>query len=193
MAKDDRGTAAGLRGAPAPLLGPRRIRQSWAKRLLVLALCLGFAAGCLAVIRHPSTFPPAAAWAGLILFGGGGTVFLLLGLTGNAELTLDETGFVMASPRRNARYEWRDVTPFSVVRAGPAGHKMVGFSIISRTSLLQSFNQSLLGAGAALPDIYTMRPEDLAALMNAYRDQALRRSGTAAQTPAPPITFRATP
>ncbi len=193
MAKDNCGSAAGFEDAPAPLLGPRRIRQSWAKRLLVLAICLGFAAGCLAVIRHPASFPRWAAWVGLVFFGAGGIIFLLLGLTGNAQLTFDETGFVMASPRRNARYEWRDVTAFSVVRAGPAGHKMVGFSIINKTSLLQSFNQSLLGAGAALPDIYAMRPEELASLMNAYRDQALRRDGSTAETPAPPIIVRRTP
>jgi len=66
-----------------------------------------------------------------------------------------------------------------VIRVGRARTKMVGFSITNNTGALQSFNQSLVGAGGALPNIYTMRPEKLAALMNACRAQALRQAGRA--------------
>ncbi len=72
---------------------------------------------------------------------------------------------------------------FSILCIGRARVKMVGFSITSQTSMLQTLNQKVVGAGAALPNIYTMRPEDLARLMNAYREQALRRAGRAAGPP----------
>jgi hypothetical protein len=161
---------------PAETLGPVVIRRSVRKQTVVAAGCLTFALLCIVLIRDPHGQNLIAGCLGLVVFGGGGMIYVVLGLTGHAHLTLDETGFSFGTPTRTYRYAWHDVTAFNAIRVGSAGNKMVGFSVTSKPSMMQTLNQGLTGAGGALPNVYTMSPEKLAALMNAYRDQALRQA-----------------
>jgi hypothetical protein len=173
-------TAATVSSLPPGDLGPRIIKKSLAKQILVLIGCAVLAFGCALVIHDPHNGSEWKGWLGLLFFGGGGIIYLVLGLTGNQNLALDEDGFSVASAVRTYRYEWGNVTPFSVIRVGRARTKMVGFSVTNKHSMLQNLNKTLVGAGGGLPNIYTMRPEKLAALMNAYRAQALRQAAPAA-------------
>jgi hypothetical protein len=156
-------------------MGPRVIEKSRMKQMLAMAGCLAMALVCLPLLHNADITKQWSGWAGLVFFGGGGLVLLLSAFSGNGALALDEDGFTLSSALRKFRYEWRDVSPFSVIRIGRARTQMVGFSIINKPGIMHNFAQDMTGTGGALMNIYTLPPAELAALMNAYRNTACNR------------------
>ncbi|QEL23530.1 hypothetical protein FQV39_13775 [Bosea sp. F3-2] len=121
----------------------------------------------------------AWGWACVAFFGLGVVVFLWL-LIRPQVLILDAGGFTVDGGLvRTPRYvAWRDVQGFCVFSAGRGG-KMVGYNFephAKQKSLLTRINRSL-GADAGLPQGWQISAEQLAAVLNDYRLQALGRAG----------------
>jgi Bacterial PH domain len=91
-------------------------------------------------------------------------------LPGAAHLRLDEEGFTMCNLFRKGRLRWREVRdfrPYSV-----PGGTFVGFDLTDGTFPLGRFAaRSLSGVEGGLPDTYGLDPEELAAVLNAWRDR----------------------
>jgi hypothetical protein len=134
------------------------LKPSKLKSAVVLAVCL-----CLIVTAALIDAPgeEAVRWFTIIVVSLTAVVFLP-SLLGIVELQLDSEGFTLGSILRRRRCAWRDCSEFSVVR-GPAG-SVVGFADRAHNS----------GAPRILTDRFGMDAADLAAIMNRFRDSALK-------------------
>ena len=112
-------------------------------------------------------------WLLAVFFGLGLLVFPLQMLPGSTYLRLTKEGFEMSSLYRKRGYRWSDVSGFSVGQVSKG--KMVVFGLSEQFQSLQGLRRAskkITGYEAALPDNYGMRYEDLAALMNQYKEEA---------------------
>lgn len=106
-----------------------------------------------------------ALWLGAILFGLGVPLLAVLLLKG-ASLRLTAEGFVIRHGWRSAAVPWRAAGPFSV-QPVPRG---LGALVVYDDA---RHGPGLAGRRAALPDSYGFEPEDLASLLNGWRERAL--------------------
>ena len=158
---------------PAALLarypGPVRLTPSPRKWLLVLAGCLAFVAGGIAM-RSDNAF---GAWLGIAFFGLGVPISATMLLPGAASLVLDADGFAVTNMFRRYRVRWANVTGFTVAGVPPSGTRMVVYDdAAGKHNLLGEINTGLVGRNAALPDTYRLAPADLANLMAGWRERA---------------------
>jgi len=156
-----------------PLPDTLRLKPGRAKWLLVFAISTGFVA--------------IAIWAGrddpMLLYGCGG-FFLVCALVAlpqmigvGASLTLDRKGFVCRTLFKSFRREWSECSSFAPARIG--FNTMVAFETrqdLANHPNLSRLNRQLVGAAGALPDTFGLSPDELAGLMNAFRDRALSES-----------------
>ncbi|MDE2427936.1 MAG: hypothetical protein KGM99_04365, partial [Burkholderiales bacterium] len=100
-----------------------------------------------------------------------GLLIALVSMLPNASyLQLTPEGFTMRSLYRSHFFRWKDVTAFAVGRV--VSNKMVMFNFAPTyqgPSKFRSFNASLTGYEAGLPDSYGMSHEALADLLNQYK------------------------
>lgn len=137
---------------------------------LVLAASLIFvAAGVLVFIMAPNG--RVAAIVAILFFGFGAVVAVLQMVTGRLELS--PRGFTLRGLGRTSTTAWSDVTSFSVVTPTAAWMKMVEVELADTETLrhTRAAVKAVAGAGRLLPDMYGMKPEDLAALMNQWRSR----------------------
>jgi hypothetical protein len=93
-----------------------------------------------------------------------------------AYLRLDGDGFEIASMFKRARTPWSDTTGFEVAALPPAGHKMVVFDEgRAAGGMVAAANAAITGRTSALPDTFGLAPEELAQLMQQWRERALAR------------------
>jgi hypothetical protein len=114
---------------------------------------------------------PFVAYGRIIFFGLGVLVGLVGLLPNSSYLTLTDRGFEFASLYRKHFVLWSDVESFLPVKIQSKG--MVGWNYspgFSRARRFRSFNRTIAGAEAALPDTYGMSVKELTDLMNQLRD-----------------------
>jgi hypothetical protein len=112
----------------------------------------------------------STGWAAILFFGTGGIVFCLLLLPGSAYLKLDPAGFTICSLFRTHSIRWQEVDSFEVARI--ASRKMVvfNFSNLHRgPEFARKLASKISGYEGALPETYGLSAEELAAVMNRWR------------------------
>ena len=136
-----------------------------------LALALLAASVALAVVgRAAAAEGRVVGWVALGFFGLCALVFAIVLLPGSAYLRLDSRGFTTRNLFRKGRLRWRDVRnfrPYSV-----PGGTFVGFDFTEASGSLGRVSaRKLAGVDGGLPDTYGLEPEELAAVLNAWRDR----------------------
>ncbi len=113
-------------------------------------------------------------WFASILFGLGCIVFILLLIPNSAYLQISEKGFEVRSLFRNHFTPWEDVEEFGSGYIGR--NKLVIFNYSqnhNKYSLVKKIGRSISGVEGALPDTYGKSAEELAELLNEWRDKFL--------------------
>lgn len=149
---------------------PVVLRPSPWKWAGVGAICLVLALGGALLARQGRWI----GWVSLLFFGVGLLVSVVAAMPTASYLRLDPEGFTICSLYRAHKVRWTDVTGFGVGRIFL--NKMVMFNFeptYQRTPGLRSLNAGIVGYEAGLPDNYGLSHEELADLMNNYRDAAL--------------------
>jgi hypothetical protein len=131
----------------------------------------------------PIVISAASRWF-LILSAGVAALASIVGLLSNAsKLTLGIKGFEFGLPYLPVSIAWADAVNFRAVRKGGhtifglsfGGVKIVGFDRASQNSgTWEPPSIWMSGCDGALFDTYGFPAEDLARLMNQWREKALR-------------------
>lgn len=139
---------------------------------LYLSGCLAFVIiGITQVAGHKASM---VGWLCVLFFGICAAVFSVQFFRGASYLRLRSDGFMFCSLfRKSPLILWRDVSDFRVVRLPPAGKPMVAFDWRAGPNRgVRQLNKQLVDATDGLPDTYGLKPDQLAALMNAWRSRA---------------------
>lgn len=113
-------------------------------------------------------------WLPALFFGLGVVVFGVILLPNSAYLRVSQDGFTVCSLFRAHSYRWSDVGPFTVDRIGPNRMVVFNFSDQYRAlPLARKAASAITGYEGALPDSYGMSLEELACLLNEYRQTKL--------------------
>jgi hypothetical protein len=147
-------------------LRPRRAKQA-----AFFALCAGFCAGSLFMIRDGE----ALGWFPLVFFGLCTLVLALDLIPGASYLKLDPEGFTVRSLFRSSWIAWGEIEGFAPGRVG--ANRGVVFDLVpgsKRAPRLRRVNAAISGAECALPDTYGLSCERLADLLNEWK-HGLRR------------------
>lgn len=97
--------------------------------------------------------------------------FIIILMPNSSFLKLTSKGFEVRSLYRSHYYNWKDISNFDVIRV--VLNKMVGFNLSNkrmRNSIHQS-SQNLVGMDDALPVTYGYKPENLAKLLNEWKNK----------------------
>ena len=161
-------------------------------------MCLAFALGGIVLIIYGNAI---VGWLGLVFFGFGSIVFLVNLVTGATQLRLDADGFTVRALYRSRSWRWSDIGEFSVGRVGRprlrlslplaiAGIDLEGIEMVVWTyspsyseppNLRRRVQAALEGtSNDFLPDRFGMSANDLADLMNQWKQDALTRSARVA-------------
>lgn len=156
--------------------GPVTLYVGRRKKLIALVLCVAFTAFMAWLAATPSGRLPrfhwystAMAWISLVIGGGMSirAVFLLV-QPRSASLSLDVDAFEIGRVFRRLRVPWSDVSGFRVDRTGVRAltvmYEVLDFSKRSGspTKVIKHF-----------PDNYGLKREELARLMNEWRERSL--------------------
>ena len=145
------------------ILRPRRLKLA-----LYGVLSAAFTVGGVLMILDNDK----GGWFVSAFFGLCTLVFIGLLMPGSASLTLTREGFHVRSLWRGGFTAWSEVERFGVARLG---HRtMVTYDLLDAAGRRKGgYVRRLTGVEAALPDTYGMPAENLARLMNAWRERAL--------------------
>ncbi|MBI1358996.1 MAG: hypothetical protein GC155_01800 [Alphaproteobacteria bacterium] len=146
----------------------RPSRLKWAAIFLVSAFFASVA------VWLGQAAAPIARWSVAIFFTVCAFVSVVQMTGRGAGLTLDRNGFVCRSLFSSFRREWVECTGFAALGVGP--RKMVGFTTVRDELLhprLAAAARGMTGTAGALPDTYGLSANDLADLMNRFRDRAV--------------------
>ena len=137
-----------------------------------------------------ASFVAISVWLGdemdaLTRWGSGG-FFALCGLIAvpqmigvGARLQLDREGFTCTTLFKSFRRTWVECSEFAPARVGP--NLMVGFSTLTDETNHPrgaALARALTGVSGALPDTFGMAADELAELMNLFRQRALAAKDT---------------
>jgi hypothetical protein len=149
---------------------PVVLRPGKRKELVLLAVSLGFAV----LGGFAAASGEAIGWAALVFFGLCAAVAVVTLLPGAAYLRLEREGFVMCSLYRADRLRrWDEVTAFHV-HSTPGGAQ-VGFDFAPGAEPAGSgIARALAGVEGGLPSTYGLKAEELAELMNLWRETCSR-------------------
>ena len=143
-------------------------RLKWAS---ILAICLIF--GLIGIWMLSSGENKFMSWLCIIFFGllGGGVCFFQLISPG--KLVLNRGGFEQKMTGRSLQCKWQDVSEFGVIRI--SRNKFVSFSRLQdEGKAMTQISKAITGSHSGmLGDNFGMKSEDLADLMNAFRNRAL--------------------
>lgn len=119
---------------------------------------------------------PLIGWANVVFFGLCAVVFLMQLHPRSGRLVLTPQGFTFSSLFRTHTVRWEEVDMFRVVHIGP--NRLVGWTYTPAAAAeqpgrLADVNQALFCVHAALPDNFGCSPDELADVLDAYRDAAL--------------------
>jgi len=111
-----------------------------------------------------------------VLFCAAAIPLMIVLMFRESTLRLDAEGLRVAHGWRNQLTRWADTSLFEVASVPiPSGEAplVVYDDATSRNSTLRALNTSIVGRNAALPDTYGLSHEDLAWLLNEWRERAL--------------------
>ena len=112
----------------------------------------------------------------LICFGLGTLIAAVAMLPGAGRLTLDRDGFEAKSMFRGFRARWQNVGGFATASLPPLGHTLVVYDDVSLAQgMVAAANVKLTGRNAALADTYGLKADQLASLMESWRERAVSR------------------
>jgi hypothetical protein len=151
-------------------LPSRVLRPSPLKTAGLAALTAAMAAGGAWMIVSGEVL----GWFVAVFFGLCTLVIAAALLPNASYLRVGPDGFTLCSLFRAHSYRWSDVSGFSVDRVGP--NRMVVFDFSEEFQgmpRLRRFAAALGGHEGGLPDSYGMPLEDLAGLLNEYREQGI--------------------
>jgi hypothetical protein len=167
-----------MTSSSALVLQPSRRRAS----LYVLG-CLGFVAAGTWIAYTGEELTPAFGWLAVVFFGLCAIVFLVNALPNSSCLTLTHEGFVVRSLfRSQPLVRWSEVERFEVGSLGGRSRMVVFYFAASFKRKLTGdaaggkimrLAQRIGGHEGALPDTYGLSAEDLATLMNEWRDRTV--------------------
>ncbi len=151
--------------------GPVTLHPSRIKFLILLAGSLGFSVGGYYMVRDGAS----GGWFVLGFFGLCTLISVMLTLPGASGLTLDRDGFRVSSMYRRAHTRWRDAGGFITSGLPPSGYVMVVYDDATiRSGKLAAANIKLTGRNSGLPNTYGLEADELAELMVAWRERAMR-------------------
>lgn len=118
---------------------------------------------------------------GLIATAFGSLALLLIGWRafsawrGKHALTLDRTGFRIVGWKDNERVQWQEIAAISLASLAPAPFSRVRhIRYIRHTDLADPGQSPYQTPGRKLEGVWSLDNEELCALMNAFRDRALK-------------------
>jgi hypothetical protein len=155
-----------MRDELRPERAPVVLRPSKGRELGLLAVSLGF----VVLGGFAAASGEAIGWAGLVFFGLCAVVAIVTLLPGAAYLRLEREGFVMCSLYRADRVRrWDEVTAFHVYST--PGGAQVGFDFAAGAEPPGSgIARTLAGVDGGLPNTYGLKAEELAELLNLWRE-----------------------
>lgn len=167
-----------LRRFPGPV--ELKVSQRRMAALLVGALIfVGVSVWLLLRDPPPSSYGRIMLWACIVMFGAAVPLFLYILLRG-AGLRLEAEGFRVTHAWRSYHTRWADAGPFSVVQLRlPIPYVLHDEELVAyddataRGSRIGALSKGTVGHNAALPDSYNFSHQDLARLMNLWRERAL--------------------
>jgi hypothetical protein len=112
-------------------------------------------------------------WAAVIFFGIAAILLLVRLITKN-ELSLSPEGFTVTNLGRTATTPWTHVESFGVMSPGGRA-RIVGYNFVEGLGGVAGMRRaarSRMGYEALLPDTYGLKPEELARLMNDWRERS---------------------
>jgi hypothetical protein len=143
------------------------LRASKLKNLLsALVSCVFIAGGVWLILGGDGIGWFVAGFFGLCLI-----VFLVQMLPQSSYLRLDPEGFEIRTLFQSSRYKWDDVAVFGTKKIGS---KMVIFLFspeYENGKTARGISLAVAGVEGALPDTYGMSAEELANLMNEWREK----------------------
>ncbi len=144
------------------------LRPSRLRYLLFITFFAGFVAGGALMVRAGNP----KGWAAILLFGVLMVVCCMLLLPGSTYLKLDPTGFTICSLFRVHSIRWYEVDSFEAANGPKINFVVINFSTFGQG---QQFARKLAVAlgrhDVLLPDTYGLSAEDLAAVMNDWRER----------------------
>jgi hypothetical protein len=152
--------------APPPL----DLRASQGDRVLTVLVGPALVAGGVSVALTGQWI----GWAAVVLFGVVTVSGLVQWIRGAPRLTALQTGLTLTGLGRSKTYAWTLVSPFKVVNVS-RNLRRVAFNVLPRPGSdpeLVSINRALVGVDKRLPTNFGMKPQELAALLNRWRDWA---------------------
>jgi hypothetical protein len=158
----------------------REIRTSPWKSASWLVISLAFVIVSILGLIFP-TQESGLLWGPLAVFAAAAVVSCWL-LARPLRLRLDAEGFTVSGgfQPQSRTVSWVDVGPFFIVGVGQ-GVRMVGYDLrpgARRAGGLSRLNRAL-GADEALPQGWTLSPDQLAEVLNTWRTRALAARGAA--------------
>jgi hypothetical protein len=113
-------------------------------------------------------------WLAAIFFGLCAIVLAATLLPNSSYLQIGPEGFAIRSLYRTQSFRWSDVGPFVVRRFKNGQMVMFDFSEeYSQQRRLRELSKALAGHDGGLVDSYGLSHDDLAALLNRYREAAI--------------------
>lgn len=111
--------------------------------------------------------------------------FIAYQLVRGASLRLEGDGFRIKQPWKWRFVWWKDTSEFGIGTTALIEQTKGDWSTLvtyddkaAEDSKLASLNRSIVGRNSALPDSYSLSPEELQSLMNGWRERALAASLT---------------
>lgn len=162
----------------ALVLTAERGAQSWAHVLVGIAVTIAFV---MAAVIAAESAPPVAFVLAFLTFVSAVYVTVTMSMVRRRpELRLTEEGFTVSGPMHVA-VPWAAVERFAVLER--RGRRLVAFDYSADSDLAPiGWVRRFAGHDAALTDSYGKDPDDLAALMEAWRRAARRRAADASRT-----------
>jgi hypothetical protein len=152
--------------------GPVGLQPSRVKWIVVLLGSAGFVA--IGVFIMP--WDSAETWFVTAFFGICMAAAIVILLPGAGGLRLDRQGFQVTSLYRSHFVRWPDATGFKAATVPPARQTMVVFDDAGAAAgALGRLNVGLIGRTSSLPDTYGMSADELAGLMERWRERAVDR------------------
>lgn len=148
---------------PLAIARPMRLVRGVRKAIVLLVVCLAFAAGGVLMLREGAT----AGWFVVSVFGLGALVAAVNLHPRSSYLELGREGFTVCSLFRRSFVPWHHVQAFIAIRMH--SNAMVGWNYtpaFTGSSTARQASFALAGVEAALPDTYGMKAAELVAVMN---------------------------
>jgi len=138
------------------------------KNIFLLLISIIFTVGGIFMLMDGETFGWfVSGFFGICL------IVAIIGLLPNANyLKLDKNGFEMCTLFKKSAYRWEDIQLFRSGKVHVKTMVMFNFSEdFQKHKTMRKVNAKIAGKEGALPDTYGLKAEELADLMNDYRQK----------------------